>query len=74
MIWHGKAVNHIPKCNPGSQPFWFERPALGLNLDATIEKTYTREPSLKQLAFWLTRDLEAKSPKCSTSTSHRNYR
>jgi hypothetical protein len=35
----------------GSQPFWFERPALGLNLDTTIEKTYTREPSLKQLAF-----------------------
>ncbi len=25
MIWNAKAVNRSSKCNPGSQPFWFEK-------------------------------------------------
>ena len=25
MIWNAKAVNRGSKCNPGSQPFWFEK-------------------------------------------------
>ena len=24
MIWNAKAVNRSSKCNPGSQPLWFE--------------------------------------------------
>jgi hypothetical protein len=28
MIWNAKAVNHSSKCNPGSQPVWFEKSLL----------------------------------------------